>query len=221
MPEWGLYLNQSKKHVSKLGCWRRRAGGTEAIFFHLQSAKTKTTEGRRQGESCGGDLVPAHGGGPFVTACPRRFYCKSGEQKGKAGVSPHTSSPAPGPLSLWELRPSIFLSPNMLLKHSLPNAIPLLKPIQFLQLELAAMSFTARKSLGRFDVRSAKTLLPEDSTVKCSCLVCSHWAVCPACTHTSTTCTYTGYRWKYWKINVCLLCEGILPYHRYYSSWPI
>lgn len=30
------------------------------------------------------------------------------------------------------------------------------------------MSFTARKSLGRFDVHSAKILLPEDSTVKCS-----------------------------------------------------
>lgn len=62
----------------------------------------------------------------------------------------------------------------IILRHRLPNAIPLLKPICFLHLELVAMSFTAHKSLGRFDVPSAKILLPADSTVKRSCLKCWH-----------------------------------------------
>lgn len=60
------------------------------------------------------------------------------------------------------------------------------------------MSFTARKSFGRFDVHSAKILLPEDSTVKCSCLCVFSLSNTPnICRHARAHTLmhmYTGYK---------------------------
>ena len=112
-------------------------GGLEDIFFHFaQCLSLDSWRKKVARKSCDHSFDPEHGRGPLAASFPCRLCCKSDEQETLI-FSSHLQlctwalevmSP------LWELQPSILLPPtpcNIILKHSLPNAIPLLKPIYF------------------------------------------------------------------------------------------
>lgn len=141
-----LNWNKAKAASTSYDSGEDILGGLKDIFFHFaQCLSLDSWRKKVAGKSCDHSLDPGHGRGPLGALFPCRICCRSDEQE--TLISSHLqlcTRALKVIIPLWELQPSILLPTtpcSIILKHSLPNAIPLLKPIYFFPVGVSCSVF--------------------------------------------------------------------------------